>query len=214
MKLTPDIIETLVYHHILSENDDYRFDNDATKTYDFHVDWQCTVSIANWVAVHQLYGYDSPPLHSRGSWNYSPDSLSLEEYEDLPEELIEALLGLVDYPLIDDEVHSEVEWDIIETDVVECLDSFIYSDTVDEWLTENDQLEDDFRAWFEEHWSSYTCNPTECIELASFHIDFEEAFGKEELENIFQDFLAAFTIKGLAQQGLQQDNLPTQILGD
>ena len=202
MKLTPEIIEELVYHRTLMEGDDYRYDDADPKTYEFTVDWQCTVSIANWVAVHRLYGFDDPPMHCRGS--YSPDSISFEENEDLPEALIGALLGLEDYPLIDNEIHAEVEWDIIETDVVECIDTFVYGDTIQALLEKYEMLEDAFKGWFEDCWSEHVSFVTECIENASFHIEFEEALGEEELENIFKDFLAAEEAKGLAQQGFQQ----------
>lgn len=207
MILTQEIADHLIYHHILMEDNANSYFEDGrgeVTPLDFGVNWQCTVSIANWIWMNQMMGFGTPSITSRGSYYTHGDEFTFEVGQDLPDGVIEALQGLEDYPLIDDEVHSTLEWEILEADVVECITSFVYSTTIQDFLAEHHHSDEDFQKWFDDYWVQSEIHFCEYIEDASFHIDFEEHYGQEGIEMVQQDFLAHAEITGLAEQGWKQ----------
>lgn len=209
MILAQDIADALLFHNILTMEDAPSWE-ESSKNLQFEVNYQCTVSMANWVSLHKMLEFSEPSLRERGSYGF--DTLLFEIGTEYPDEIIEALLGLEDYPLIDDEEHSALEQRILDEDLEPCVRDFTFSNIVQDCLAflENEPWNDDeaFSEWFTDYWQSTVPYATEHIECGTFWIDFCAHYDAEGgLECIMADYRAHREAEDLKSQGFQQPTL-------
>lgn len=210
--LTQEIADKLIYNNTVQEDKDnaYFEDNvgEVTPIY-IAVDYQCTVSMSNYNVICEMLGHNPDALNNRGS--YYGGRIELEVGVEYPSELIDSLLKLEEYPLICEESHSEIEWEIIEADCKELLDEYIYHVDDNNQFPIIDKIEKlrhieerDFQVWLYMNWTQYIEHATDYVESGSFHLEFTEEL---DTELVFQDFLIDYEKAKLNEQGYSQETL-------